>query len=945
MGLPTQKQGLTRLRGSTRRQLSAILTAAMVLGSVVPAYAGIPGIRDYDPYIRDEDAGIRYLDAYDEDESDGLPATSSDAEYATWSDAVPAAAASFNSSVEFVDSSGEILSGEDVSVPQDAKNFPYLSQQEGRTRGNDSFAEDGYVEHEYFLRGNANIYDITKDGRLATTSNAEEYINRIIVFRPENEADFNGAVFVDILNASSKTDIASLWRQSYDYIMRSGYAYVGITSKDVTAESLKTFNEDRYGVLKWGDNGAFWDMLGQLGTLLKQDNCPILYGEGGGTPQTYLFGSSQSGWYVNTFANNFGLSNFVTDPKSLDGIEDADAYEAAIAGCDHIFDGYLNSVGGMMDAPIAKKQTGPTRMFKPVRATDVPFIMLVGENDYNPAPVRRDSDAPDNKYRHYVVAGGSHSDIIFPADPTDKLQMQTGRDTREYAEFKEGHTISDFNMTVFMNAALENLHLWASEDIPAPYGPYTDEIEGKVAGMAFVPERDEYGNMTSGILSPQILVPVAGYYGGANGAFSDKHGSMVYLDEETIEALYGDFDTYLETYEEMLDRVIDAGWLLEDDKEKMMEIAESEPVFGGLGRDADAIREAMQMEPQLTELGRKTAAASGVEYRDTEYLMTGQANIYTKLTADTLVRTRHTMTRYTNYARVAVPENFSGTVVVDLILDGQGARDISSLMRQGKAYVGITAEPAAAGEKGGSWKKIVNLKTQKDEFGLVWDIISQTVASIMADDGLLAQTARTASEIQLGMDPDEKDLVYTYDAKFHLFDDVYGVDALGVTGGKELAMHGEKLETAEPPVIPDKPVKPGGSDDGGSGSSTSAPSGTPVTAGTWSSSEDGRWTFRRSDGTEAVSCWLYISWNGSNDWYYFNADGTMATGWIMLDNMWYYLHPASDGGQGRMYTGWHLIDGKWYYFHNISDGTRGHMLSGTTTPDGFQVGADGAWIE
>ena len=34
-------------------------------------------------------------------------------------------------------------------------------------------------------------------------------------------------------------------------------------------------------------------------------------------------------------------------------------------------------------------------------------------------------------------------------------------------------------------------------------------------GMAFAPERDEFGNMTSGIISPQISVPVASYYGGA----------------------------------------------------------------------------------------------------------------------------------------------------------------------------------------------------------------------------------------------------------------------------------------------------------------------------------------------------------------------------------------------------------------------------------------------
>lgn len=37
---------------------------------------------------------------------------------------------------------------------------------------------------------------------------------------------------------------------------------------------------------------------------------------------------------------------------------------------------------------------------------------------------------------------------------------------------------------------------------------------------------------------------------------------------------------------------------------------------------------------------------------------------------------------------------------------------------------------------------------------------------------------------------------------------------------------------------------------------------------------------------------------------------------------------------------WQEIDGKQYYF-----GANGYMLANTTTPDGYQVGADGAWVE
>lgn len=37
---------------------------------------------------------------------------------------------------------------------------------------------------------------------------------------------------------------------------------------------------------------------------------------------------------------------------------------------------------------------------------------------------------------------------------------------------------------------------------------------------------------------------------------------------------------------------------------------------------------------------------------------------------------------------------------------------------------------------------------------------------------------------------------------------------------------------------------------------------------------------------------------------------------------------------------WRAISGKWYYF-----GNDGYMLSNTTTPDGYKVGADGAWVD
>ena len=109
----------------------------------------------------------------------------------------------------------------------------------------------------------------------------------------------------------------------------------------------------------------------------------------------------------------------------------------------------------------------------------------------------------------------------------------------------------------------------------------------------------------------------------------------------------------------------------------------------------------------------------------------------------------------------------------------------------------------------------------------------------------------------------------------------------------------------------------------------------------WSSDGD-KWTF--SYGNSYSSQWGYLYYNGSYNWYYFDQDGYMVTGWFTApDGKRFYLNPVSDGRQGAMCTGWNQIDGKWYYFNPVSDGTRGSLYRNTTTPDGYRVGSDGVW--
>lgn len=92
----------------------------------------------------------------------------------------------------------------------------------------------------------------------------------------------------------------------------------------------------------------------------------------------------------------------------------------------------------------------------------------------------------------------------------------------------------------------------------------------------------------------------------------------------------------------------------------------------------------------------------------------------------------------------------------------------------------------------------------------------------------------------------------------------------------------------------------------------------------------GRWYYSAPGSGALVTGWAWIR----DRWYYLGADGIMATGWIQLSGIWYYLN-----SDGAMATGWILDGGKWYYLY-----PDGAMAVDTRTPDGYAVGADGAWI-
>ncbi len=167
----------------------------------------------------------------------------------------------------------------------------------------------------------------------------------------------------------------------------------------------------------------------------------------------------------------------------------------------------------------------------------------------------------------------------------------------------------------------------------------------------------------------------------------------------------------------------------------------------------------------------------------------------------------------------------------------------------------------------------------------------------------------------------------------------------GIAAGSATITAALNGKTASCAVTVRRASSGGGSSSGGSSSSGSSSRSTSSASGanTWTQDAQG-WRYKKGDNTWASNGWQQLSYNGTVEWYYFNDQGYMTTGWITDQGRKYYLNPVSDGTQGKMVTGWQQIEGKWYYFNEVSDGTRGALLTNTQIGE-YYVNEEGVWAE
>jgi Alpha/beta hydrolase domain len=455
-----------------------------------------------------------------------------------------------------------------------------------------------YVEEEYFLTGNASSYYWTGKGHgVKVVAGPGKYVTRILVRRPREPARFGGNVEVTLLNASLNVDLGG--PTDFARMVKQGDVWIGITTKAVTANALKKFDPTRYTPLDWSnpapadqrcsnptmippymaggkevieamakagiknswpeyEDGLVWDMLGQLGLLLKSERRSAIL-PGFAKPHVFMTGMSQSAIYIRTFVAGFHNRFRTSDGKP-------------------VYEGYLAIVGpAMIRINQCAQDIELEDAFQKLTPPDVPFISISSEGEMWQARHTRQRDAFTRRggIVSYEVAGASHMAADIPGKPMDSLMFapvpdmmkagaQLGGASGAPNLIPPGAKPNDLTWAPLVRGVYHNLTLWARNGVKPPRAPgITLDAKLEIA-------RDAYGNALGGLRMPYIDVPVAAHTGYlADGGMGGVTGAKRPFTPEKLSALYPDQAAYAAKFAAATDRLLAGRWILTEDAEAM----------------------------------------------------------------------------------------------------------------------------------------------------------------------------------------------------------------------------------------------------------------------------------------------------------------------------------------------------------------------------------------
>ncbi|MFM1885818.1 MAG: hypothetical protein RL026_975 [Pseudomonadota bacterium] len=228
----------------------------------------------------------------------------------------------------------------------------------------------GYREQEYWVAGQARVYDwpVAAGGDPTVRDHRNDYQARILVRRPADPARASGRVVVELLVESAGTELAPLWSLSAAGLVAAGDVWVGASLHPGARSLLQRLDAGRYAALRVPEpaapdcldaNGSLPllpDMLAQLAVLLRS-----------GSKENPLAGIAVGRVVAagaGPAATQLALYHQLAQER-LRGVGDAP-----------LFDAYLLAEPDSLPAVLCLRTLDPTDPVAELAAADVPVVVL-----------------------------------------------------------------------------------------------------------------------------------------------------------------------------------------------------------------------------------------------------------------------------------------------------------------------------------------------------------------------------------------------------------------------------------------------------------------------------------------------------------------------------------------------------------------------------------------
>ena len=438
----------------------------------------------------------------------------------------------------------------------------------------------GYVEEEFIVSGTATSFKLkgepTADGAWAAEpAGTAPYATRIVVVRPKDPKKFNGSVAVEWLNVTGGLDAGPDWTYSHRELLRSGWAYVGVSAQKVGVEGgpslggagmpLKKQNPARYGSLVHpGDNYAF-DIFSQAGQAVRRGHVlgPLT------AKRVIATGESQSAVFLTSYID-------AIDPlaKVYDGFFVHSRFGGAPAP----------EVASMRGGPGARPGPAGVKLRSDLR---VPVMTFISETDLIGGGLSGFWAArqPDSaKLRVWEIPGAAHVDNYMfligglddGAQPVGKI-APLWRPTDTVLGSKMAHPVNSAPQHHYVaEAALAALERWVRTGQAPPKGAPMEATPPAKPGDAPALVLDAQGNAKGGVRTPWVDAPTARLSGMGNtgGPFGFLFGTTTPYDAATLAKLYpGGKADYLKRFDASLDRAVAGGFILKADAPEIRALA------------------------------------------------------------------------------------------------------------------------------------------------------------------------------------------------------------------------------------------------------------------------------------------------------------------------------------------------------------------------------------